>query len=148
MKVILQQDIKGTGKKGQIIQVSDGYARNFLLPKGLAIEASTGNLNALKTKKEAEEHRKEREKQEAQKLAEKLSGLTVTVKAKAGENGKLFGSITSKEIADVLEKQHHVKIDKKKINLTEPIKTLGALTVDVRVYPEISASLKVEVVEG
>ena len=146
MKVILQQDVQGSGKKGDIIQVSDGYAINFLLPKGLAIEASANNINTMKSKKDAEEHRKSREIDDAKKLADKLSGLTVHLRVKAGENGKLFGSITSKELAQALENEHHITIDKKKFHVPDPIKILGTLQVSIRVYPEISANIKVEII--
>lgn len=147
MKVILQADVKGKGKKGDIINVSDGYARNFLLPKGLAIEATKTNMNVAKMKKAAEEHKKSQELEEAKALAEKLSKVTVTIKAKAGENGKLFGSITSKDIADVLKSQHKIEIDRRKLNLDEAIKSLGTFQVEVKVYPEVSAKIAVNVVE-
>jgi len=147
MKVILQQDVKGSGKKGDIVNVSDGYARNFLFPRGLAIEANEANLKNLKNKKEAEAHRKAQELEQAKALAAKMKGLSVEITAKAGENGKLFGSITNKEIAEALNKQHKIKVDRKKIVLDEPIKSLGELTVEVKVYPEISSQLKV-VIKG
>ncbi|MGI6707177.1 MAG: 50S ribosomal protein L9 [Clostridia bacterium] len=147
MKVILQQDVKGSGKKGDVVNVSDGYARNFLFPRGLAIEATKANLKNLKNRKEAEAHRKAQELEDAKKLADKMKGLSVEITAKAGENGKLFGSITNKEIAEALNKQHKIKIDRKKIVLDEPIKSLGELTVEVKVYPEISSELKV-VIKG
>lgn len=145
MKVILQQDVQGSGKKGDIVQVSDGYARNFLLPKGLAIEASINNINTIKSKKDSEEHKKNREVDNAKKLAEKLSGLTVHLQVKAGENGKLFGSITSKEIALALENEHHILIDKKKFHVPDPLKIIGTVPVSIRVYPEISANINVEI---
>jgi len=148
MKVILQADVKGHGKKGDIVDVSDGYARNFLLPKGLAVEANATNLNAIKGKKEAEAHRKQQELSQAKEIAQKLSNITVTMKVKAGENGKLFGSITSKEIAEKLKEQYNIDIDKRKINLTEPIKMLGTFQVEVKVYPEVTAKLKVSVIQG
>lgn len=147
MKVILKQDVKGSGKKGDVVNVSDGYARNFLFPRGLAIEANAANLKNLKSRKDAEEHRKAQELERAKKLADKMKGLNVEITAKAGENGKLFGSITNKEIAEALNKQHKIKIDRKKIVLDEPIKSLGELTVEVKIYPEITSDLKV-VIKG
>ena len=113
MKVILQKDVKGTGKAGEIANVSDGYARNFLLPKGLAIPADANSINAALVKKGADKHRLDMQRQRAKELADEMSGLTVKVYAKAGENGKLFGSITSKDIAEALEKQEGMKIDAK-----------------------------------
>lgn len=145
MKVILQADVKGQGKKGDMINVSDGYARNFLLPKGLAVEATKSNIEAVKTQKAAQAHKKELELQAAKELAQKISECTVTIKAKAGENGKLFGSITSKDIAEALQSQHKIKIDKRKINLDEAIKALGTMEVEVKVYPEVTAKLTVTV---
>lgn len=145
MKVILTKDVKGQGKSGELINVSDGYARNFLFPKGLAIEASNQNMNVLKGKQEAETRRKEIEKQEAKELAEKLSAITVKISAKAGENGKLFGSITSKEIAQVISTDHKLAVDKRKIVLPDGIKATGEFSVDVKVYPGIVAKLKVVV---
>ncbi|WHH57555.1 50S ribosomal protein L9 [Petroclostridium sp. X23] len=147
MKVILQADVKGQGKKGDLVNVSDGYARNFLFPKGLAIEANKANMNVLESQKAAQAFKKEKELEAAKKLAEKLSKVTVTIKAKAGEHGKLFGSITSKDVADKLKEQHKIDIDKRKINLPEAIKALGAMDVEVKVYPEVSAKIKVSVVE-
>jgi len=146
MKVILQADIKGQGKKGDLVNVSDGYARNFLFPKGLAVEANAANLNAIKGKKEAEAYKKSKELSEAKEIAQKISKATVTLKVKAGENGKLFGSITSKEIAEKLKEQHRIDIDKRKINLPEAIKMLGTVDVEVKVYPEVTAKLKVSVI--
>jgi len=147
MKVILLQDVKGQGKKGDIVNVSDGYARNFLFPKGLAQEANSKNLAEWENKKKAEVLKKQREFEESRKLADRLSKLTVTIKAKSGENGKLFGSVTSKEIADELKKQHNIELDKKKIVLPEPIKNLGTFSLEVKVYPEVSGKLTVKVEE-
>ncbi|MGE4282125.1 MAG: 50S ribosomal protein L9 [Clostridia bacterium] len=147
MKVILQVDVKGQGKKGDMVNVSDGYAKNFLFPKGLAVEATKSNMNALEGQKAAQAFKKQKELDEAKKLAGKLSKVTVTMKAKAGENGKLFGSITSKDIADMLQEQHKIDVDKRKINLSEAIKALGAMDVEIKVYPEVSAKIKVNVVE-
>ena len=115
MKVILTADVKGKGKKGDLVNVNDGYARNFLLPKGLALEATAANLNDLKGKNEAEDYRRQQDFESAEATAEKLKAVAVELSAKAGENGKLFGSITSKEIAEKLKYQHHIVIDKKKM---------------------------------
>ncbi len=145
MKVILKQDIKKLGKKDQIIEVNDGYARNFLLPKGFASEATAGAVNEAKAKQNAEKHRKATELSNARALAEKISGLLVTVQSKAGANGKLFGSITGKDIADQLKAQHKIEIDKKMINLPEPIRALGELEVEVRLYAGVVTKLKVKV---
>jgi len=145
MKVILKQDVKGLGKKEDMVDVSDGYARNFLLPRGLAVEATQTNLNIMKTKKEAEKTKKEREIAAAKVLAEKLRQTTVIIKAKAGDNGKLFGSITSKDISEKLKSDYNIDVDKKKINLQEPIRSLGVNEVEVRVYPEISTKLTVKI---
>lgn len=145
MKVILTQDVKGQGKKGDLINVSDGYARNFLFPKNLAIEANQPNLNVLNQKKQAEKNKKEKEVSEAKELAQKIGQLTVSLKAKAGENGKLFGSITSKDISEQLKKQHKIDLDKRKIALDEAIKTLGTVEVDVRLHEGIVAKLKVKI---
>ncbi|SDG79186.1 50S ribosomal protein L9 [Desulfosporosinus hippei] len=145
MKVILQADVKGTGKKGQILEVADGYARNFLFPKKLAVEATTGNINDISHKKAVEERRKLKEKEDAVLLGNKLSTFKVEVKTKTGEGGRLFGSVTSKEIADALKKQHGVEIDKRKLDLKEPIKALGSYEVNVKVHPEVIAKLQVHV---
>ncbi|HHY82229.1 MAG TPA: 50S ribosomal protein L9 [Clostridiales bacterium] len=147
MKVILLQDVKGHGKKGDVVNASDGYARNYLIPNKLAIEATSKNLADLMNKKAAESKRKETELEEAKKLAEKISGLEVVVKAKCGENGKLFGSVTNKEIAETLKSRHNINIDKKKIVLSEPIRSLGSFQLEVKVYPEVSAKLNVKVEE-
>lgn len=146
MKVILKADIKGVGKKGEIINASDGYARNFLFPRGLAMEASEGNLTSLKEKKDAQKFKKDVELQEAKELAKKISEVKVVFKVKTGENGRLFGSITSKDISDELKKQHGFDIDKRKIVLDETIKASGTYNLEVKVYPEVSAKLKVEVI--
>jgi len=148
MKVILLKDVKGTGVKGNVVNVSDGYARNFLFPKGLAIEATKANLSELKNKEKAQQKRIEQEKQEARELAKKISDITLVIKAKSGENGKLFGSVTNKEIAEELKKQHNIIIDRKKIVLNEPIKQLGQMDLEVKLYPEISGKLTVKVEEA
>ena len=148
MKVILLKDVRGSGVKGDVINVSDGYARNYLFPRGLAIEATKANLNELKNKEKAEEKRKEQAAQEAREIADKLSDITLVIKAKSGENGKLFGSVTNKEIAQELKKQHKIAIDRKKIVLDEPIKQLSEMEVDVKLYPEISGKLRIRVEEA
>ena len=145
MKIILKADVKGTGKKGQVCEVADGYARNFLLPRGLAIEATSGNVQDLANKKAQEEKRKAKEKQMAQDLAAKLQALTVEVVTKTGEGGRLFGSVTNKEIAETLKKHYSLEIDKRKIELKEPIKNLGTYTVHAKLHPEVGADFQVRV---
>lgn len=143
MKVLLIQDVKGQGKAGQVVNVSDGYARNFLFPKGLAKEANASNLNAVKIKDSAAKHRVEVEKQEAQALAKRLGELTVEIHAKTGEGGRLFGSITNKEIAEALQEQYKIELDKKKIELKEHIKETGEYKATVRLYAEVAAKVNV-----
>lgn len=145
MQVILTQDVKGQGKKGQMVNVSDGYARNYLLPKGLAQPATKSNINVMKGKQESLEYKKQKEIEEANEIAEKMKEITVVLKAKAGDNGKLFGSITSKDVAEELKMQHHIKLDKKKFVMPDGIKTLGEKTVDVKLYTGIVGKLKVVV---
>ena len=145
MIVILMKDVKGAGKAGDVVKVSDGYARNMLLPKGLAKEATEGNIRSLEKQKAIAAEKHEEQKAAAKALAEKLEKITLEIKTKGGETGKLFGSITSKDIAEALEKQENVKIDKKKIELTSPIKQTGNTQVDVKLFPEVSAVLKVSV---
>ncbi len=145
MKVILNQDVKGQGKKGDLIEVSDGYARNFLLPKNLAIPASKENINVLKGQQESREYRQQKELEEAQSTAKKIDEIKVILKAKAGDNGKLFGSITSKDVSEALTEQHHIKIDKKKFVLPDGIKSLGTTNVDIKIHPGVVAKLKVSV---
>ena len=145
MIVILTKDVKGTGKAGDIVKVSDGYARNMLLPKGLAKEATQGNVRNLEKQKELAAEKLKEQKAAAKKQAEKLENITVVVKSKGGENGKLFGSITSKDIAEALEKQEGIKVDKKKIELASPIKQTGDTQVTVKLFQEVSAVLKVTV---
>lgn len=147
MKVILTQDVKGSGKKGELVKVSDGYARNYLLPKGLAIEASAQALGEMKARQAAVEHKAEVEKQAAQELAGKIGGKTVKISAKAGANGKLFGSVTSKEIADEISRQFGAQIDKRKIVLDSDIKAFGSYTVQVKLHPGIAADVYVVVEE-
>lgn len=144
MKVVLKADVKAQGKKGDIVNVNDGYARNFLLPKGLAEEATADALNSATLKKQAVAYHKEMERKEALAHKAQVDKSTVTLKVKCGENGKIFGSITSANIADELVKQG-MTIEKKKLVLKEAIKAPGIYTIDVKLYPEISAKLKVEV---
>lgn len=145
MKVILKADVKGLGKKGDIVNASDGYARNFLFPKGVAAEATEGNLRAQEAFKAKEAKKKAEEAENARELAKKISSLSIELSVKTGENGKLFGSITSKDIAEELKKQHGIDIDKKKFVLDEAIKTAGQYSIEVKVYPEITAKLKVTI---
>ncbi len=148
MKVILQQDVKGQGKKGELKEVSDGYARNFLFPKKLAVEATADNVNTMKLQEKAKQAQIAKEKAEAKENAEKLKECTVKIAAKAGNNGKLFGAVTSKEISDALAAQYKIEIEKNKIVQAEPIKTYGSFEVKVKLGHEISATLKVMVVEA
>lgn len=147
MKVILNADIKGVGKKNEIINASDGYARNFLFPKKLAVPADAQNMSVLNAKKASEQHKKNVEFEEAKKTQEKMKEIVVKIKTKAGENGKTFGSITSKEISENLEKQFKIKVDKKKISLPEQIKTLGTYIVDVKLFEGVVGKLTVLVTE-
>ena len=146
MKVILTQDIKGVGKKDQIINANDGYARNYLFPKNLALPADKGNLTNLQSKKTSEEHRKELERQAALENAKKIENISLKIQVKSGENGKVFGSVTSKEIAENLEKQYKIKVDKKKIMLDESIKVLGTFNIDIKLYDGVNAKLKLNVI--
>lgn len=146
MKVILKADIKGVGKKDQVINASDGYAHNFLFPKNLAVEANNGNMSKLKSKNDANQYRKDQEKAEAQKTSKQLEEVTLKIEVKAGENGKIFGGVSSKEISENLEKQYNIKVDKKKINLKETIKTLGMRTVEIKLFEGVTGKLKVQVI--
>ncbi len=143
MIVILQKDLKGTGKAGDVVKVSDGYARNMLIPRGMAKEATEGNVKNLEKQKSIAAEKKAEQKAAAQELAKKIEALNVTIETKGGEGGRLFGSITSKDIAEALQTQHGIKTDKKKIDLDGPIKQTGEFTVPVKLFPEVSASLKV-----
>ena len=145
MKVLLEQDVKGTGKKGEIVEVSDGYARNFLLPRKLAAPADAQAINAASIQKSAAAHRKFQAGLTAREQAKQLEGVAVTVRAKVGENGHLFGAITGKEIAAALKEQRQVEIDKKKIALADPIRALGEYTVRVSLYENTFAQVKVVV---
>ena len=146
MKVILLDNIKGVGKKDEVINASDGYARNFLFPKKLAVEANAENMSKLKTKQDSIGYKKSQEKEEAQKQAEKLKKILLKIAVKSGENGKIFGSITAKEIADNLKEQYKIEVDKKKIDLKEPIKTLGSVSVTIKLYEGVIGNLKVELI--
>jgi large subunit ribosomal protein L9 len=146
MKVILLADIKGVGKKGEVINASDGYARNFLFPRKLAQEATEVNLSVLNQKKETERRKKLAEIEAAQKHADELKGKEVKIQAKSGESGRLFGSITSKDVADALNAQLKLNIDKKKI-VVDTIRQLGTYEVEIKLYPEVSTKIKVVIVE-
>ena len=143
MIVILNRDVKGTGKAGDVVKVSDGYARNMLLPKGYAKEATEGNIRSLEKQKAIAAEKKAEEKARAEEQAKKISELSVTIKTKAGDGGKIFGSITSKDIAEAVNKQHGIDVDKKKIQMEAPIKQTVETTVNVKLYFEVSAQLKV-----
>ena len=145
MKVILKQDIKGVGKKDQIINAADGYARNFLFPKNLAVPADTGNMNNLKAKNESAEYRKGEDLKEAKQIAEKLKSITIKIKVKAGENGRLFGAVTSKEIAEALKNDFGIEVDKKKVLLSESIKNAGITKVDIKLNEGVVAKVSVMV---
>ena len=146
MKVILTQDIKGVGKKDEIINANDGYARNFLLPRKLAVEANAQNMSLLQGRKDSANFKKEQEKENALKLQEKLTKTILRIKVKAGENGKIFGSITSKEIASELKNQYSIDVDKKKILLKDPIKETGVLNIEIKLYEGIIGKLKIDIV--
>ncbi|WP_256759612.1 50S ribosomal protein L9 [Cohnella sp. WQ 127256] len=146
MKVIFLQDVKGQGKKGEVKEVSEGYARNFLLPKGVVQLATEGAKKTLNQQTASALKKKEDEKNEFKALAARLSEMTVVIKAKAGEGGRLFGAITSKQIAEALELQK-ISIDKRKIELDDPIRVLGVTKVTVKVYPDVKGTLNVQVVE-
>lgn len=148
MKVILLQDIRGKGKKGQMIEASDGYARNFLLPRKMAIEATADNINTMKMNDKAKAEQMAREKAQAQEFADKLKEITVEITAKSGNSGRLFGSITSAEVSEALKAQHGIAIDKKKIVQDEPIKSFGTFTLKAKLGYEITANISVHVSEG
>ena len=134
MKVILKADIKGVGKKDQVINASDGYARNFLFPKNLAVEANAENMGKLKAKQDSNAFKKSQEKEDAMNISEKLSKIILKIKVKAGGNGKIFGGVSTKEIAENLEKQYQIKVDKKKIILDEAIKNLGMFDIEIKLF--------------
>ena len=145
MIVILTKDVKGTGKAGEVVKVSDGYARNMLLPKGLAKEATEGNIRNLEKQKAIAAEKHKEQKAAAQQQAKIIENITLEIKSKGGETGKLFGSITSKDIAEALLKQENIKIDKKKIELSGPINQAGETEVNIKLFSEVSATLKVRV---
>ncbi len=148
MKVILLQDIKGVGKKDDVINTSDGHARNYLFPKGLAIEATVNNVTKLdRTRAKEEEHKKEL-LEEARELKKVLDEIKIIIPSKTGEGGKLFGTITNKEIASHLESEHNIKIDKKKISLKTQIKSVGQFHADIKIHPKVTSSLSIDVVEN
>lgn len=143
MKVILKQDIKGVGKKDQVINAADGYARNYLFPKNLALPADEGNMNNLKSKNESVAFRKGEDLKEAKEIAEKMKNITVRISVKAGDNGRLFGAVTAKEIAEALKKDFGINVDKKKVLLSESIKVAGATKVDVKLNEGVMAQVTV-----
>lgn len=145
MKVILKADIKGVGKKDEVINASDGYARNFLFPKSLAVEANKENMAKLQAKQNSAKFQKNQEREEAMKVADQLSKMLLKIKVKAGENGKIFGGVSAKEIAQELEKEYKIKVDKKKIELKETIKTLGIQTVEIKLFEGVIGKLKVDI---
>ncbi|MEG0751687.1 MAG: 50S ribosomal protein L9 [Oscillospiraceae bacterium] len=147
MKVVLLQDVKGTGKKDDVVEVADGYARNYMLPRKIAIVASSSALNAVNIKNEAKAHHKAIELEDAEQLAKKLSGMTFTIKGKAGGGERLFGSVTAKEIAETIKTQTGCEIDKRKILLDKDIKTFGDYDVTVKLYSGVSAAIKITVCE-
>ena len=146
MKVIFLQDVKGKGKKGEVKDVSEGYARNYLFKNNLAIEANKGALKTLEKKQESADKRKEEELEEAVKIKEQLEKLAIELKAKSGEGGRLFGAVTNKQIADFL-KENKIKVDRRKIEMDEPIRSLGYTNVKVKLHPKVTATIKVHVVE-
>ncbi|MBS4204302.1 50S ribosomal protein L9 [Lederbergia citrea] len=147
MKVIFLKDVKGRGKKGEVKNVADGYAHNFLIKQGLAIEATPGNIKSLDNQKKKEQQVANEELEEAVKLKETIEALTVELKAKSGEGGRLFGSITNKQIADELKKTHNIKIDRRKIGLDDAIRSLGVTKVPVKLHQEVTATVDVHVKE-
>ena len=145
MIVILEKDVKGVGKAGEVVKVNDGYARNMLIPRGIAKEATDGNIRNLEKQKAIQEEQRQKDLAEAKQLAERISALNVGIVTKSGEGGRLFGSITSKDIADALMQQHKINIDKRKIVLESPIKQIGEYELDIKIYPEVTAKIKVTV---
>lgn len=145
MKVILKEDVKSLGKKGKVCEVSDGYARNFLIPRGLALQATEGNVQDLAHKQKQENLRKEKEKQAAEDSKSKIEEMEIILTVKVGDTGRLFGSVTNKEIAETLEKKYKIKIDKRKIEVKEPIKNIGEHKVFIKLHPEVIADLKVRI---
>ena len=146
MKVILKADIKGVGKKDEVVNASDGYARNFLFPKNLAVEANNENMSKLKAKQDSAKYQKGVEKEKAIEVADKLSKILLRIEVKAGENGKIFGGVSAKEIAQELSKEYKIEVDKKKIDLKETIKTLGVHNVDIKLFEDVVGNLKIDVI--
>ena len=147
MKVILLKDVKGTGKKGEIKEVSDGYARNFLLKKGVAVEANQANMKELDEKSKSKERKALIEYEEAVLLGKQMENVNIQIEVKSGEGGRLFGSITSKEIAEQLKKQKNIDIDKRKILMDEPIRTLGSTLVEIKLHKKVTTKIRVDVKE-
>ena len=148
MKVILQQDVKGKGKKGQMIEVSDGYARNYMLPRKLAVEATADNVNTMRMTDKAQQEKRQKEREEAFAISKRMEDMTIVVRAKGGGAGRLFGSVTTQEIAESLKKQTGIELDKRKIVLDEQIKTVGEYKVKCKLGYEINAELKIKVEEA
>ena len=148
MKVILQEEVKKLGKKGDVIEVSEGYARNFLLPKKLAVEATATNVNSITQQKASEARKQQRAIDEAKLMAAQLSKLEVTIAVKTGEGGKLFGAVTVKDIADALHAQHKIELDKRKLELKDAIKATGTYPVTIKVHPEITSRIQVHIIAG
>lgn len=146
MKIVLTKDVPGQGKQGAVINVAEGYARNYLLPRGLAVEASKGKMNELAVRQQAQAAKESRIEQEARVMAARLDNIKVVVKAKKGEGGRLFGSVNNKDIADALADQHKIMLDKKKLVVKEPIKQLGTFAVTAKLHPAVQAEIEVEVV--
>ena len=146
MKVILKENIKGVGKKDEVINASDGYARNFLFPKNLAVEANAENMSKLKAKQDSNAFKKSQEKEEAQKIADKLSKILLKIKVKAGNNRKIFSGVSSKEIEKKKKKQYQIKVDKKKIDLKDTIKTLGTFSIEIKLFEGVVGKVKVDVI--
>lgn len=147
MKVILQQDVKGKGKRGQMIEVSDGYARNYMLPRKIAVEATADNVNTMRMNDKAQQEKRQKEREEAFAISKKMKDMVVVVRAKGGGAGRLFGSVTTQEIAEAIQQQEGISIDKRKIVLEEQIKTVGEYTVKIKLGYEINAELKLRVEE-
>ena len=147
MKVIVQQDVKGKGKRGQMIEVSDGYARNYMLPRKIAVEATADNVNTMRMNDKAQQEKRQKEREEAFAISKKMKDMVVVVRAKGGGAGRLFGSVTTQEIAEAIQKQEGISIDKRKIVLEEQIKTVGEYTVKIKLGYEINAELKLRVEE-
>ncbi len=147
MKVILLDNIKGVGKKDEVINASDGYARNFLFPKKLAVEANAENMSKLKNKQDSAQHKKDVEKEKAEEIAKKIKDITLNIKVKAGDNGRIFGGVTSKEISENLKTQFNIEVDKKKIVLNEAIKNLGGFNISIKLFEGVVGNLKVNVID-